>query len=69
MAEQMIKFENDSFEAWKAEHDRHAPTLRDRLAMAALQGLMQRGWSVIEDDLATEAYGLADAMLKAREQV
>ena len=42
-------------------------TLRDKLAMAALTGLVNRLSPSIEAD-AREAYAIADAMLKAREE-
>jgi uncharacterized UBP type Zn finger protein len=40
-------------------------SLRDSFAMAALAG-MDMEWS--EDAMATRAYGMADAMLKARKR-
>ena len=50
-------------------------TLRDYFAAKAMQGLMGRDWSdfkVSDDELiamwARSAYGVADAMLKARQQ-
>lgn len=50
-------------------------TLRDYFAAKAVQGLMGRDWSdfkVSDDELiamwARSAYGVADAMLKARKQ-
>ena len=50
-------------------------TLRDYFAAKAIQGLMGRDWSdfkISDDELialwARSAYGVADAMLKAREQ-
>lgn len=45
------------------------PTLRDRFAMAAMQGLISStapGESYFYDPLAGEAYAIADAMLEAR---
>ena len=55
----------------------HAPTLRDRFAMAALQGDIaseHEGWAITdkadgptrEQQLAERAYRMADAMLEAR---
>ena len=46
------------------------PTLRDRLAMAALQGILASkvpadSWT--SDEISADAYAQADSMLKARE--
>ncbi|WP_449555235.1 hypothetical protein [Lelliottia amnigena] len=63
---------------WQSES---GMTLRDYMAAKALQGLCANpggpfqandmsGWSIVNcelDDIATESYKLADAMLKARE--
>jgi hypothetical protein len=54
---------------WASE-DYHGMALRDYFAAKAMQGICASGpsleWS--NDRLAAEAYDLADAMLKAREQ-
>lgn len=42
-------------------------TLRDRLAMAALSGLMSQPWDS-PPEVAERAYLMADAMMAAREQ-
>lgn len=46
----------------------NTPTLRDRFAMSALQGLLVNNWrSEMSDELFTQrAYRLADAMLEAK---
>lgn len=47
-------------------------TLRDKFAMAALQGIVstgkyaETGWSCTMKGIAESAYDLADAMMKAR---
>lgn len=46
-----------------ADPDR--PTLRDQFAMAALTGLLAHGFAG-RSAPATEAYAIADAMMKAR---
>jgi len=48
-------------------------TMRDYFAAKAMQGLMVRSWGDVQADelfkiWSTSAYGLADAMLKARER-
>lgn len=46
-------------------------TLRDYFAAKAMQGMIARtNWGVEDDatDISNEAYGYADAMLKAREE-
>lgn len=43
-------------------------TLRDEFAMAAMQGVLTGNGLYTFADIATDAYALADAMLKAREQ-
>ncbi len=54
--------------------EKSAETLRDRFAMAALTGMMTHDsdysenlGEIIWSNIATAAYGVADAMLKARE--
>lgn len=55
------------------DHADSIPTLRDQFAMAALVGLLSQNartdespWNDYED-IAEEAFGLADVMMKARE--
>jgi len=44
-------------------------TLRDYFATHAMQGFMGSSWNVKSfEEVATKAYELADAMMKAREQ-
>jgi hypothetical protein len=44
-------------------------TLRDYFASKAMQGFMGSSWNVKSfEEMATKAYELADAMMKAREQ-
>jgi hypothetical protein len=44
-------------------------TLRDYFAAKAMQGFMGSSWNVKSfEEMATKAYELADAMMKAREQ-
>lgn len=55
-----------------AEEERRA--LRDRLAVAAMQGLLSGRASfpienIPNEQVAAVAYGIADAMIKAREKV
>lgn len=42
------------------------PTLRDQFAMAALSGVIQLDWTEDRMAIATKAYWVADAMMKAR---
>ena len=56
-----------------AESSPEQPTLRDRFAMAALQGMIARGQdSIIQAitamDFAEDAYDCADAMLRVRDR-
>jgi len=46
-----------------------AVTLRDKFAMAALPGIVSANWGRVDADrmdLASWAYGIADAMMEAR---
>jgi len=54
----------------KEEHEMiSAITLRDYFASHAMQGLMGGSWSLGSfENIATKAYELADAMIKAREE-
>jgi hypothetical protein len=46
-----------------------AITLRDYFAAQAMQGFMGSSWNVKSfEEMASKAYQLADAMLKAREE-
>lgn len=49
---------------------KEAPALRDQFAMAALTGMLAEDYSTTDlnpSEIASDAYGYADAMLKARE--
>ncbi|EPC3470036.1 hypothetical protein ACRZCP_002211 [Enterobacter asburiae] len=49
--------------------DSHGMTLRDYFAAMAMQGrLANSDWLCSDDRTATEAYQIADAMLRAREE-
>jgi hypothetical protein len=63
-------YSEDTGSTW-SEHIDPGMTLRDYFAAKALQGLVSAwgGHDVTDfDELASDAYNMADAMLKAREQ-
>jgi hypothetical protein len=51
------------------DEDHEGMTLRDYFAAKAVQGFMGSSWNVKSfEEMASKAYQLADAMMKAREQ-
>lgn len=58
----------ESVEFGRALHAKRTQALRDQFAMAALHGVVARGGDRNVTTLSAEAFKLADAMMKAREQ-
>lgn len=58
---------NETSEVYLTPQKTWEAKLRDRFAMAALTGLLSKGFSV-SDELAREAYIIADIMLKERDK-
>ena len=75
-----MKISPPAFPTYLAENIEHGMTLRDYFAAAAMQAIMNSkfysdmsdniGWEEIAEwhNLAEECYGVANAMLKAREE-
>jgi len=68
MLQQYLAFARDDASQQKMQYEEARETLRDRLAMAALAGLLGSPASFVGEwvDLARDAYAIADAMLQAR---
>jgi len=62
----MPAFPNEGFNGWGEPQE--GMTLRDYFAAKALQALIRADQFRTHDNVAKDAYGYADAMLKAREQ-
>jgi hypothetical protein len=75
-----MKISPPAFPTYLADNMAHGMSLRDYFAAAAMQSIMNSkfysdmsdsiGWQEIAEwhDLAEECYGVADAMMKAREE-
>lgn len=64
----MKSFEDKVRDAIQEAHDKEFMELRDRFAMAALQGLLAGGYQGEYNHAARHAYVYADEMLTVREQ-